>query len=254
MTLLKVFEAVLVEINKVKAPSLLLDDFNYFANKAQIQLVNKYYNHFEINQQRNDDLRALKNTVILELEAQQQYPDSTLHANTYVTTLPDDYFHLLNCIVEYNDLNSNCENKKSMHFGASRINSDQYPTAIRNYYLQPSWKRPYYFINKVVNPGYLPSDDKISTEFINRIEIRIGKSTEKPSRIYVDYLQTPQTLKLTEDQLDEVDDNSQIIQFPEYICYELINEIIKLVLENSSDPRLQTNIPINQSIGTLQSK
>jgi hypothetical protein len=36
MTLLQVFEAVLVEINKVKAPSLLLDDFNYFANKAQI--------------------------------------------------------------------------------------------------------------------------------------------------------------------------------------------------------------------------
>jgi hypothetical protein len=39
------------------------------------------------------------------------------------------------------------------------------------------------------------------------------------------------------------------MQFPEYICYELINEIVKLVLENSSDPRLQTNIPINQSIG-----
>lgn len=34
MTLLEVFEATLIEINKVKAPSLLLEDFNYFINKA----------------------------------------------------------------------------------------------------------------------------------------------------------------------------------------------------------------------------
>jgi hypothetical protein len=34
MTLREIFEAVLVEINKVQAPSLLLEDFNYFANKA----------------------------------------------------------------------------------------------------------------------------------------------------------------------------------------------------------------------------
>lgn len=251
MTLQQIFEAVLVEINKVKAPSLLLDDFNYFANKAQIQLVNKYYNHFEINQQRNDDLRALKNTVILELSKQTEYKNSILHNNTYVTILPDDYFHLLNCIVEYDDLNTKCSNK-SMQFGASRINSDQYPTALRNYYLQPSWKHPYYFINKVSE--IIPEDETKTTKYINRIEIRLGKSIQVPSRIYVDYLQIPQTLELTEDQLNEVEDVSQIIQFPEYICYELVNEIVKLVLENSSDPRLQTNIPINQSIGVMQSK
>jgi hypothetical protein len=135
MTLQQIFEAVLIEINKVKAPSLLLDDFNYFANKAQIQLVNKYYNTFELNQQRNDDLRALKNSVILELDEQKKYGSSTLHENTYVTILPNDYFHLLNCIVEYNNPDANCDNQKSVQFGASRINSDQYPTAIRNYYL-----------------------------------------------------------------------------------------------------------------------
>lgn len=252
MTLQQIFEAVLVEINKVKAPSLLLDDFNYFANKAQIQLVNKYYNHFEINQQRNDDLRALKNTVILELSKQTEYKNSILHNNTYITILPDDYFHLLNCIVEYDDLNTKCSNNKSMQFGASRINSDQYPTALRNYYLQPSWKHPYYFINKVSE--IIPEDETKTTKYINRIEIRLGKSIQVPSRIYVDYLQIPQTLELTEDQLNEVEDVSQIIQFPEYICYELVNEIVKLVLENSSDPRLQTNIPINQSIGVMQSK
>lgn len=253
MTLQQVFEAVLVEINKVKAPSLLLEDFNYFANKAQIQFVNKAYNLFEINQQKNDDLRALKNTVILDLKPQTEYPQKKLHEHTYTTILPNDYFHLLNCIVEYDNHNSNCDYGKSLQFGASRINSDQYPTSLRNYYLQPSWKRPYYFINKVSN--IIPEDQTKPTEYINRIEIRLGKSKQVPSRVYIDYLQTPQTLELTEDQLNEVNDVSQIMQFPEYICYEIINEIVKLVLENSSDPRLNTNLPINQTIaGVSQSK
>lgn len=38
------------------------------------------------------------------------------------------------------------------------------------------------------------------------------------------------------------------MEFPDYICYEIINEFVKLLLENASDPRLQTNIPINQTI------
>ena len=38
------------------------------------------------------------------------------------------------------------------------------------------------------------------------------------------------------------------MEFPEYVCYEIVNEFVKLLLENASDPRLQTNIPINQTI------
>jgi hypothetical protein len=34
MTARQVYEAVLVEMNKVQAPSLLLEDFNYLFNKA----------------------------------------------------------------------------------------------------------------------------------------------------------------------------------------------------------------------------
>jgi hypothetical protein len=39
-----------------------------------------------------------------------------------------------------------------------------------------------------------------------------------------------------------------MLEFPDYVCYEIINELVKLLLENASDPRLQTNIPVNQSI------
>ena len=50
-----------------------------------------------------------------------------------------------------------------------------------------------------------------------------------------------------EDNLS-LEDNTQVLEFPDYVCYEIINIAVRLILENSSDPRLQTNVPINQSI------
>lgn len=60
-------------------------------------------------------------------------------------------------------------------------------------------------------------------------------------------------IELTEEQLDTIEDTSQIIEFPDYVCYEIINEFAKLLLENSSDPRLQTHLPVNQTIMTAGS-
>lgn len=82
-----------------------------------------------------------------------------------------------------------------------------------------------------------------------RMEIRYGNKTNPfPSKVYIDYLKSPQFIKLTEDQVDDVEDYSQLIEFPDYICQEILNELVKLLMENASDPRLQSNIPINQTI------
>ena len=81
------------------------------------------------------------------------------------------------------------------------------------------------------------------------MEIRYGKddSLFKLVNVYIDYLKSPQFIRLTQEQVDQVTDSSQILEFPDYVCQEIVNELIKLLMENSSDPRLQTNIPINQS-------
>jgi hypothetical protein len=83
-----------------------------------------------------------------------------------------------------------------------------------------------------------------------RMEIRYGKDDQlfTLSKVYIDYLKSPQFIRLTQDQVDEVEDNSQILEFPDYVCQEITNELIKLLMENGSDPRLQTNIPVNQTI------
>lgn len=83
-----------------------------------------------------------------------------------------------------------------------------------------------------------------------RLEIRYGKDNSlfQLDKVYVDYLKTPQHIRLTPLQLDTTEDTSQVLEFPDYVCQEIIKELVILVMENSSNPRLQTNIPINQAI------
>ena len=67
MTSRELYEYALIEMNKVEAPSLLLEDYNYFMNKAVQQYINKVYNRYDINQQSSDDIRVLKSTAEVQL-------------------------------------------------------------------------------------------------------------------------------------------------------------------------------------------
>src|SRR5574344_1262189 len=107
MTALQLYESVLVELNKVKAPSLSLSDFVYFFNKATQQYLNEIYNTYEINQQKVDDLRTVRGTAKIQLNKTDDYDDIELYDAVYEAYLPDDYFHILNCIVEYKIINTN---------------------------------------------------------------------------------------------------------------------------------------------------
>lgn len=35
-----------------------------------------------------------------------------------------------------------------------------------------------------------------------------------------------------------VEDKSQVMEFPDFVCQEIINELVNIVMENSRDPRL----------------
>lgn len=87
-----------------------------------------------------------------------------------------------------------------------------------------------------------------------RIEIRYGRDDTvfKLKNIYVDYLKTPQHIRLTPTQVDLTNDTSQLLEFPDYVCQEIINELVMLIMENEGDGRLQTFIPLSQSIANPQ--
>jgi hypothetical protein len=171
---------------------------------------------------------------------------------------------------------------------------------INNYYMRPSYKQPYFYVNNITTenrhitkdtlkkvdfggdmkiieyknpkfPGEGEPNPNDEPEFLTydlsnnaekagtvrygntskvRMEIRYGKDDKlfKLERVYIDYLKAPQFIRLTQDQVDMVEDTSQILEFQDYVCQEIVNELVTLLLENASDPRLQSQIPINQSI------
>lgn len=485
MTARQVYEGVLVEMNKVQAPSMLLEDFNYFINKAVNQYINKKYNVYDVNQQSTDDLRVLKSTMVINVVKTNLYGPQTagvtgrnaLLGAVYEAYLPQDYVHMLNCICNYRVRKQfKCYDPNTyVQFGATRLTADLWGQILNNFYMKPSYKKPYYYlhnVNPVVpqtltpvsgtkyesdygytntyqwtnasskdvaskdcsnNPIYgsnvnIPSNPlsyaagtapqgnqrqendpkaspkygvwpneytvndpagatvtshtasftksvtstadegatyyewtqnaandtqqtsftaadkssalalatangwKVQTEYnkataylytdtpnktggsgrptgtppnsfytgtdggsactqgdVNiteqqgysnlprvftfsdgtkgslvekdtasrlanpsqvRIEIRTGKddSVFALESIYIDYIKAPQYIRLTQEQIDLTEDTSQMMEFPDYVCQEIINELTHLIMENSSDPRLQSHMPLTMSI------
>lgn len=327
MTARQVFEGMLIELSKVNAPSLLLEDFNYFFNKAINQYINKRYNIYDISQQTTDDLRVLKSTTVLDVTksvdseplkslANLGAGKSRLFGATYEVNLPDDYLHLLNCICVYElQENYKCYNKgDDVYFAAKRLTSDAFSTIANDYYNRPLPQRPYFFIHNINNNGsagnFSKSDltptnsktditnkyevtitgdeqDRVTSVGANsnfprtiqlgdlyegtpktadtvereigqrygnaskvRMEIRYGHddSVFKLKQVLVDYIKTPQHIRLTQEQMNLTADHSQIMEFPDYVCQEIINELTMLVMENTADPRLPSNTQVTQSI------
>jgi hypothetical protein len=98
----ELYEGVLIEINKDSASNILLEDFNFWANKAMLMYANKRYNTYDINQQTTDDLRVLKATAKLKPVKINDYEGLSLaNGANYEVVMPSDYLHLLNCICIY---------------------------------------------------------------------------------------------------------------------------------------------------------
>ena len=293
MTLRQLYQNLLIEMNKVQAAPMLLEDFNYFVNKSVQQYINKKYNVYEINQQSSDDLRVLQTTATLDVT------DSNSPNYQYEVFLPHDYLHLLNCICNFKAMKSHkcIQSGDEFQYKATRLTADLWGQVINNYYMRPTHERPYYYLNNVnvnqdvptnppidqqgnANPQSTDMNDqqydsqnnsnfprtfmlgqtqvslidkpvahRISNPTRVRLEIRCGKNPDfKLQSVYIDYLKSPQLLNLTQEQLDLIEDTSQIMEFPDYVCNEIINELTHLIMENSSDQRLQTHIPISTSI------
>ena len=83
-----------------------------------------------------------------------------------------------------------------------------------------------------------------------RLEIRYGRddSLFKLREVQVDYIKSPQYIRLTQEQLDLTQDVSQMLEWPDYVCQEITNILIKLIMERTNDPRLANNLQINQTI------
>lgn len=367
MTARQVFEATLIELSKIQAPSLKLYEFNYLFNKAINQYINKVYNVYDINQQTTDDLRVLKATTFLtphkvqlagrassspvdsaiqNTSAQTGNSDilsggytgqassylskahksiQSLHGATYEVYMPIDYLHMLNCVcIYYVAKQKDCWDAGSyIEVPALRLTADSWSQIITDIYNRPSPMRPYYYIHNLNQQQSLPTDPRttattgtgleevgidmkgtykvtsadggewngndISTgsgsetqnsNFQRTFKLKIGETeqrvslVEKPTalragntsnvrceirygkddslfqlaEVQIDYVKCPQFIRLTQEQIDLTEDTSQIMEFPDYVNQEIINELVHLVMERSNDPRLGNNLQMTQSI------
>lgn len=269
MTIRDCYEACLIELNKVQAPSLLLDDFIYLFNKGLQQYVNKRYNLFETKQQLTDDLRVLTKTIHLTLSNNgplQIENNSGVFDTSYRCELPLDYLHILNCICEFQEKNPKCSDCGIFQQGANKLDTTQWAHVIDNYYMRPSVKRPYYYIINISDPAKTDANGKdymISNEAKKSVgqpkrygnsvlpimQIKCGHDPKYILKgVYIDYLRAPEYQIIDRTILDSPNDKSPIVEFPDYVIYEIINGIVTLMLENASDQRIQTNLAVNQSI------
>lgn len=288
MTIRDMYDYALIEMNKVEAPSLLLEDFNYFINKAVQQYINKVYNRYDINQQSSDDLRVLKATTKLPVNIQDLSVGNVTSGVgyaaknkkfVYVAELPSNYMHILNCIVEFKVKKAYKCYAKDDHvdFPARRLTADMAAGIMHNVYMKPAYKRPYFYINNIsdfelsngnanqadvdlneytnnnyssVTDSVKPEDTRKSNVSKVRLEIRYGDDTTvfEPVAVYIDYIKSPMFIRLTYQDITDDYDNTRPLEFPDYVCYEIVNELVKLLMENASDPRLQTNYAVNQTV------
>lgn len=261
MTIRDAYNNLLIELNKVQAPSLLLDDFIYLFNKGTQKYVNKRYNLFEVKQQLTDDLRVLTKTVEITSPT-LSIETGSVFGKSYKCELPSDYLHILNCICTFDTIDKCTGETKTIHKGANKLDTTQWSHVIDNYYMQPSIEQPYYYIINISNPIKSGLSDDIKKQNTSRgseqrygnsvlpiMQIKCGDDSRYTLKsVFIDYLRTPEYLSLDQNLLDEITDKSQVIEFPDYVVYEIIDEIVILILENSSNPRIQTYPQISQSI------
>lgn len=371
MTARQVFEATLIELSKIQAPSLKLYEFNYLFNKAINQYINKVYNVYDINQQTTDDLRVLKATTFLTphkvelagrasgavkdsaiqntkaVTGNQDSPEGgytgqassylskahrsiqSLHGATYEVYMPIDYLHMLNCVcIYYVAKQKDCWDAGSyIEIPATRLTADSWSQIITDIYNRPSPMRPYYYIHNLNQQQVLPTDPRTKTttgtgleevgidmngiyqvtsasggemadndidagtaggtnvetqnsNFQRTFKLKVGEKeqqvslVEKPIalragntsnvrceirygkddslfqlvEVQIDYVKCPQFIRLTQEQIDLTEDTSQIMEFPDYVNQEIINELVHLVMERANDPRLGNNLQMTQSI------
>jgi hypothetical protein len=103
-----------------------------------------------------------------------------------------------------------------------------------NKYLEAKFYRPYFEI----------IDNKINIGDIDPKRVKI-------STITIEYLSQPILVDLQEDEIESDADTSQVLEFSKEVGEEIIKVALKLILERGSNPRLQSNMAVNQSISDV---
>ena len=117
--------------------------------------------------------------------------------------------------------------------------------------LQSNFPRTFNFGSEEESTVEKPAGSRHANSSRVKIEIRCGRDKSNIfslSAVQIDYVKAPQFIRLTQEQLDSDEDISQIMEFPDYVNQEIVNELVNLVMRKTNDPSLQAHIQMTQSI------
>lgn len=234
-TVRQAYVDILTELVKEESPTLYLEDFLYYYNKAINEYLKLRYELFEMTQQLTDDLRFWKKKYET---ASLVIPIDEIGAQTGF-----DYRHLLNCIITFKlkrpVRGCTTDSNGMVVKRAQRLSSNIKAGIVDNVYLEPSIRRPYF---DIIN---------------NTIEIYIGNintNSIEISNIQIEYLTNPKEVNLTEEEVESEIDTSEVLEFTNDVGDEINKIALKLILERGSNPRLQSNVAVNQSVNDISVK
>lgn len=226
---------ILTELVKEESPTLYMEDYLYYINKAVSDYIKSRYELYETTQQLSDDLRFWKKPYKTN---KLQVPISDIYIKVG-GKIAHSYRHVLSCIVEAAITRPMIQCPQAVGervmYKATRVSSDTKAGLLDNAYLQPAFYRPYYDI------------------IDNSISIRIGRPDPKVeiTQVIIEYLCNPTSIELTEEQVEDDEDTSDVLEFSKDVAEEIVKIALKLILERGSPNRLQPFMAVNAAISDV---
>ena len=234
-TIREAYIDISTELLKEESPTLYVEDFLYYYNKAVSEYMKARYELFEITQQLTDDLRFWKTSHI-------ETSEGTNLISPFVNTddIQPRYRHVLSCVIgiEITKPIASCSQlpRTTSNYRCKRLSSDIKAAIIDNVYLEPKFFRPYYdILDKTI---FISAGDLSDNSIILR-------------NITIEYLRQPGRYTMSASQVAAKDDQTQGLEFTRDVGEEITKVAVKLILERGSDPRLQSNVAVNQSINDI---
>lgn len=159
----QVWEAVIIECRKQKTQPMTLEAFNYLFNKAIYTWYDNVYHAYDINQKMSDNIRVLISKSKLDVKKSDFYNNeyfNNLSGAIYECNLPLDYLHMINCTCVF-ELKKTWKCYQKGDFvkrSAIRMTGDIESQIEEDFYLQPSIRTPYFFINNVNENNDVPTN------------------------------------------------------------------------------------------------
>ncbi len=163
---------------------------------------------------------------------------------------PNNYWHItgMKNVLEYKK-RLDCEKVFNLKVGAKRL-TDEVRASVdtrKNVYLEPSVKRRNNYYHELNNENSVYPDFELL--YCNESE----KDLVQLKQVEFLYLKEPIKYRFSDADLDGPD-NTESLEFQDYICMEIIEQLELLILERNGDPRVKTQPIVNNTNDMTRAK